>query len=218
MPLLPKEFRDNLVDIANDLQYDDYRRTLRRNLKPELDQSEKEEIIIACERIISFLNGKEKEEFIKGYVERERIKRIFRRQSKDGTLNSKDSITYTGLPESTFYRKIKDYDPVKDEDGKSRYKIDDLDKIARLLTDSSNSGDSFNSALCIETNYRFDRARMGFFPFSAGKFYKIVGEDEWYKYIFNDQWNVTLRIGKNSFSNYFQVKEDLESLLSHFND
>jgi hypothetical protein len=218
MPLLPQEFRDNLFDIANDLQGDDYRRVLKRNLSPALNLVEKEEIKIACERIISFLNGREKEEFIKGFLERERMRKKFRRQSKDGTLNRQDSIKYAGLPESTFYNKVKDFEPVKGENGKNRYKIDDLDKIARLILDSSSTNDSYYYALCINTHYSFDYKRNGYITFKGGEYYKIVDEDEHHKYLFTDRWGDVIRISNNEFKYNFRVKEDLEFDSNNFNE
>lgn len=58
MPLLPQEFRDNLLEIANYLQGDDYHRVIDLNLKSPLIESEKIEIIVACIRITSVLNEK----------------------------------------------------------------------------------------------------------------------------------------------------------------
>ena len=209
MPLLPIEFRDNLLNIANDLQEDDYRRVLKRNLKPALDQVEKDQIIIACERIISFLKGKEKEEFIKGYSDRQMTKRMFKRLSKDGCLNRKDSIIYTGLPESTFDKKIdemkkeKGKEHFKDEYGTSRINIDDLDKIARLIVDSN------KSVLCIERLYLFDDIRQGYIPFEKGEYYEIIEENDRHKELFNADWKVCIPIGNATLIRYFRIKDEL---------
>lgn len=173
------------------------------------NEVEKERIITALENFLSALTGDT--ETLGFYNKKEEERRKLKREYGNKPVNKTVAIAYTNLPKSTFEKKVSAEIKIM-IDGRPYFKIDDLDKISRLII---NSG---KPALCIEKNFCFEVNRRGFFPFSTGKFYKIVDEDEHFKYIFNDEWNVTLRIGKNSFSNYFQVKEDLESLLSQFND
>lgn len=199
---MPGELKDYLIEIANSIHGDDYRRHLNRSLMPELDEIERAMIINACNRITSVLKGKGKEEFIDEYRVRIRIREQFKRRYKDGLLNRKDSITYSDWSEATFDRKAKDI--IIKEDGTKRYRIEDLDKIARLIIDSS------KLALCIETHYSFDRYRRGFLPFAGGKYYRIVDEDERFVVLFNEMWDVIIKIPITKFRRYFRIKEDLD--------
>lgn len=201
MVLSPNDFRDYLCDIANDLQGDDYRKIVIQSLK-SLGIDEKEEIITACNRILSVLDRKGS--FLVDYDKRIKNREKIRKERNGALLNREDGIKYTGLPESTFDKKVKDNDLFEELNGKKGYRVDNLEKIARLIIDSS------KSALCIETHYCLDRNRMGFLPFTSGEYYKIVEEDEMFKYLFNENWKVILKVGNSTFRRYFRIKEELK--------
>lgn len=201
MVLSPNDFRDNLCDIANDLQGDDYRKIVIQSLK-SLGIDEKEEIITACNRILSVLDRKNKflEDFDKRIKKREKLKRIY----LDKGLNRKDSIIYTGLPESTFDKKISPNEYIKENDGERRYTIEDLDKIARLIIDSS------KFALCINTHYHLDKNRDGYLPFKGGEYFRIIEENEKFVFLYYEKVHASILFHRSKFNRYFRVKEELE--------
>ena len=203
MVLQPDEFKDYLTEIATILERDDYRRIINRDLTPQLDEIEREKIIAACERIASVLKRKEKEEFIEGYKERIIKREKLKRKYGETLLNRQDAIRYTGLPESTFDRKVRENDLIEDRNGKPGFRIANLNKIMKLTLDSS------KLVLCINTKYLFDRKRDGFLPFYGGKYYKIVEENEKFLCLYNEKWNASITISRNVFEIHFRVEEDI---------
>jgi hypothetical protein len=206
MTFVHDEFKDYLLSIANALQGDGYRRVIKNNLELPLDEAESERIITACERLISVLKGKYDKEFIDEYHKRiEARKKIIKKYGKD-LVSRKDAIEYTGLPESTFDRKVskKENDFIEDRNGKPGFRIDNLNKIMKFTLVSN------KLALCINTHYQFDRRREGFITFSGGEYYKILEENEKFVWLFNERWMATLGMQRSAFESNFRVEEEIK--------
>jgi uncharacterized protein YjhX (UPF0386 family) len=143
-------------------------------------------------------------EFIDIYSERiKERKRIIKKYGND-LVNRKDAITYTGLSEATFDRKVREKKIIEDRNGKPGYRIDNLNKILKLNLDSN------KLALCINSHYQFDRKREGFLPFSGGEYYKILDENEKFVWLFNEKWIATLGMPRSIFEAYFRVEEEIK--------
>ena len=199
MTLMPGEFKDNLTEIARFFQKEDYRRVINRDLKPQLNETEKEELINTCNRISSALKGNE--EFIGDFHERNRKRGKFKNIGKDELLIRKDAIVYTGMRPSTFDRRVKEEGIIEVVNGKRRYRVGNLDKLMQLIINSS------KSALCIEIYFLFDRNRAGYIPFRAGEYYPIVEESRNFVDLYNKKYSVTLRLPREILSLYFRVEE-----------
>jgi hypothetical protein len=210
MTLMLGELKDSLSEIAKALLRKDYRTLLNRELKPMLNNAEAQDIITACTRIASVLKGND--EFIDVYQNKIKNKEKFKKLHKDDLLDRKNAIIYTGMHPKTFDRKVEKAKIIDEINGKRRFRIENLDKLMELMINSS------KSALCIETYYCYDGNRRGFFPFESGEYYKVVDEDETSKYVFNEKWNVILRVGQQLFRNNFRVYEDLDLILSQINE
>lgn len=142
---------------------------------------------------------------------REKIKEEYREKYNDKLLPRKDAIIYSGHPKSTFDKKAKKIKKKKDgsphllrKDGPPYYHMDDLDKFAKLILDSS------ESALCIKTNYCFDIVRDGYIQFEEGIHYKIIEKQEEFKYLYNERFDITIKMSDKQFSENFRTKGELE--------
>ena len=203
------DFKNYLGDVIDTLQIKNYPHFVKESLKPGPTIVEKKKIINSCENLLSVLIGNTKVlgSYHKKWEKKERLKKKYGNEP----MNKTDAIDYTGYPKSTFEKKV-NADIKVIINGKPHFKIVDLDKIMELIIDSS------ESALCIETYYCYDGNRRGFLPFEIGEYYKVVDEDETSKYVFNEKWNVILRVGNQSFRNNFRVYEDLDLIVSQFNE
>lgn len=207
MSFVHDEFKDYLSRIADELQGDNYRRVIKKHLGNSLDDVEKEKIKAACKRLISVLGGKEREEFIDDF--RKKIKKIkkIEKQYGDNLVSRQDAIAYTGQSEANFDKKVREKDnniTITYRAGKPYFSIDDLKKIMKLILDSS------KSVLCINSYYQIDRKRDGFLPFSGGKYYKILDENEKTVWLYNERWKANVAIRRIDFAVHFRVEEEIK--------
>lgn len=141
---------------------------------------------------------------------REKTKKDYKRKFKNKLLPRQDAIIYSGHPESTFDKKVRDLGkknrdgfPHTPGDGPPFFHTDDLDKFSKLILDLC------DSALCINTHYCFDIRRNGFLPFKGGEYYKIIEEQEKFVYLYIERFNTSLKLSNKQFSFNFRRKEDL---------
>lgn len=197
MTLMADDFKNYLAEIVKAFQQEDYRRIINRDLKPRLNETEKDEMINTCNRIASFLKGNE--EFIGDFHERNRKRGKFKKIDKDELLNSKDAIIYSTMKPSTFYRRVKEAGITEVINGKRRYRVRNLDKLMLSIINSS------KTALCIEIFFLFDRYREGYIPFRVGESYPIIEESLNFVYLYNKKYGVSLKIPRVMLSSYFRV-------------
>ena len=197
MTLMADDFKNYLAEIVKAFQQEDYRRIINRDLKPRINETEKDEMMNACNLIASVLKGNE--EFIGDFHERNRKRGKFKNIDKDELLNRKDAIAYSTLKPSTFDRRVKEEGITEVINGRRRYRVRNLDKLMLSIINSS------KTALCIEIYFLFDRYREGYIPFRVGESYPIIEESLNYVYLYNKKYSVSLKIPRFILSSYFRV-------------
>lgn len=193
------EIHDALRFLGSKLKSDHIRKvtSFRKAETPDIVK----EAVTACARVVEVLDGKSM--VLTDIEKRARKKRRLQKKHKNGYVNRADARLYSGIPESTFDRKVIENDIKEMHNGEPRFKIDNLDKVFQLILDSS------ESVLCINTFYYFDRKREGYLPFKGGEYYKIIEEQEKFVFLYIEKFDTTLRIDKNAFNANFILKENL---------
>lgn len=204
MVLMPDEFKEYIENLTDTLLKKDIG-FIKKSLNPWPGDDEKLKIIGACEYFLSVLIGDTTA--LGKFHKREEEKRKLRKKYGKEPMPKKDAITYTGWSKPSFERKVNDKENEVRKiiiNGKPYFEIDDLDKIMRLIIDSS------KSALCINSHYQFDRKREGFLPFRGGEYYKILDENEKTVWLYNERWKANVALRRIDFSAYFRVEEEIK--------
>lgn len=208
MSFVHDEFKDYLLKIADELQGDDYRSVIKSHLGDPLDEDEKVKIRTACDRLISVVGGKERDEFIDNFEKLiKKRKKIEKKYGKE-LVNRQDAIKYTEQSESNFDKVVRDENNninITYRGGKPYFSIDDLKKITKAINLNSTK-----LALCINTHYRIDHRSEGFFPFYGGEYYEIILENERYVKLYNEKWDAHFDLRRSEFKLYFKVEQDLK--------
>jgi len=205
MSFVHDEFKDYLLKIADELQGDDYPSVIKSHLGDSLDEVEKAKIRKAYDRLVSVIGGKERDEFIDNFEKQIKKREKIEKKYGKELINRQDAIKYTEQSESNFDKLVREKGFIEDRNGKPYFRIDDLKKIMKAINLTSNK-----LALCINTHYRIDHRREGFFPFDGGEYYEITLENEKYVKLYNEKWNAHFDLRKSEFKLYFRVEQDLK--------
>ena len=193
------EIEDALSIIGRKLSGTGFNQKIHKSVKDKTP-SKIEEIVTGCERVVEVLAGKYivLSDTEKRKQKTKRWKKKYGDEYIDRTLARK----YAAIPESTFDRKTEKIK--KDINGTPHYKIDDLERVIQLILDSS------ESTLCIKTNYCFDIVRNGYIQFEEGIHYKIIENQEEFKYLDNERFDIIIKMSDIQFSENFRMQGDIE--------
>jgi len=202
MVLDSHDFKDYLADVTDTLLKKDID-FLKRSLNLDPDGVEKKRIIDFCEKLASSLIGDTK--VLGAYHKQEDDRKKLKKKYGQNPIPKIAAIKYTGWSKSSFERKVRDIDGIKQMiNEKPYFKIDDLEKIMRLERDSS------KYVLCIISHFQYDPMRDGFIPFISGEYYKFLEENERFVKLWNDNCDATLLKPRYLFETYFRLEEDLK--------
>ena len=193
-----EDIKESLKLLAEKLKSDDYRRKIRGSLNEESDE-EKQEIFDACYRVAEVLdlNSKALRDLAKKLKTTAKIKE----KLEDEYATRAEARRITNLPESTFDRKAKEFKKIIN--GKPKYRVGDLHKIARLIIESS------DTVICVNTHYFFERSINAYIKFVGGQHYPIVKETDNIFWLYNEKHNISIQMHKKYTVN-FKRKEDLD--------
>lgn len=194
-----EDIKESLKLLAEKLKSDDYRRKIRGSLNGESDE-EKQEIFDACYRVAEVLDSNSKA--LRDLAKKLKTTAKIKEKLEDEYATRAEARRITNLPESTFDRKAKEFKKIIN--GKPKYRVSDLHKIARLIIESS------EIVLCINTQYYFEKSINAYIRFDGGQYYRIVDENEQSVTIYNEKHGTSIRFIKKFFSSNFIRKQDLD--------
>lgn len=194
-----EELEEALRIIGGKLTSTGFRKKIQKSVKGET-QDIIDKIVTGCEHVVEVLAEKHivLSDINKRKQKTERWKTKYGDDYIDRTLARK----YAGKPESTFDNKTEKIKKIIN--GKPHYRIDDLERVIQLILDSS------ETSLCIKTNYCFDIERDGYIKFEEGTHYKIIEKQEDSVYLYNEYFDITMKISDTQFSENFRKKGDVE--------
>jgi hypothetical protein len=157
-------------------------------------------IVSGCENVVETLAEKH---IVLADVNRreERTKRWKKKYGNtyiDRTLARK----FAQEPESSFDKKTAKIKKIIN--GTPHYRIDDLYDVFQLILDSA------ETALCNRTYYCLEIERDGYIQFEKGKHYKIIENEDEYIYLYNDRFDITMKIVKSEFSENFSIEGEMD--------
>ncbi|WP_297085408.1 hypothetical protein [uncultured Draconibacterium sp.] len=194
-----EEIDEALRKIADKLTNPGFRKKIEKSVKNESPVMI-DKIVSGCENVVRVLAEKY---IVLSDINRrnERIKR-WKRKYGNTPIDRPLARKFAGVPESTFDRKTAKIKKIINDT--PHYTIDDLERVFQLILDSA------QAALCTKTYYCLDVERNGYIQFEKGEHYKIIENESEYIYLYNERFDITMKVGKSEFSENFSIEGEME--------
>ncbi|MFW5803637.1 MAG: hypothetical protein ACOCWG_00230 [bacterium] len=193
------EIEEALRIIGSKLSKAGFRKKIQKSVKDET-QGVIDKIVSGCENVVGVLA--ERYTVLSDINKRNEKIRRWKRKYGNTPIDRPLARKFAGVPESTFDRKTAKIKKIIN--GTPHYTIDDLERVFQLILDSA------EAALCTNTYYCFEIERNGYIQFKKGEHYKIIENEGEYIYLYNERFDITMKIERSEFSENFSIEGEME--------